>query len=160
MGWLSPEAVAEVAEELELEPNALQQLVTFYEMFHDHHVGRYVLGVCSSLSCYLGGSDGLLEHLQKRLGIARNETTPDGLFTLHTVECLGACDRAPAMMVNEEYYERLTLEEVDRLLEELREKARRDVETRGLGGAETGAPLPKAEGWDEGSPSQHKDGTL
>lgn len=123
LGWLSPEVVSEVAEELDLDPNALYQLVTFYDMFYDHPVGKYVLGVCNNLSCYLRGSDRLLEHLQEKLGIAPDETTPDGLFTLRTVECLAACGDAPVMMVNEDYHEKLTIEVVDRLLEELRAKA-------------------------------------
>lgn len=137
LGWLPPEAVEEVAQELDLEPNALLQLITFYEMFHEHLVGRYVLGVCASLSCYLGGSDSLLSHLEGRLGVSAGGTTPDGLFTLRTVECMGACDRAPAMMVNEEYHEKLTLDQVDRLLEELRQQAAGDAGTRGHGDAES-----------------------
>lgn len=130
LGWLSPEVVAEVAEELQLDPNALYQLVTFYDMFFDHPVGSYVLGVCNNLSCYLRGSDGLLEYLQEKLGIAPGETTPDGVFTLRTVECLAACGNAPAMMVNEDYYEKLTHKDVDLILEELRRKALKEREAR------------------------------
>ena len=122
LGWLSPEAVAEVAAEMDLDPNALYQLATFYDMFYDRPVGSYVLGVCDNLSCCLRGGDRLLEYLQAKLGIAPGETTPDGVFTLKTVDCLAACGNAPVMMVNEEYHERLTLEDVDRLLEELRQK--------------------------------------
>ena len=123
LGWLSPEVVQEVADEMDLDSNGLYQLVTFYDMFYDHPVGSYVLGVCNNLACYLRGSDRLLEHLQERLGIGPDETTPDGLFTLRTVECLAACGNAPVMMVNEDYYEKLTHEDVDRLLDELRAKA-------------------------------------
>jgi NADH-quinone oxidoreductase subunit E len=123
LGWLSPEAVAEVAIEIGLDSNALYQLSTFYDMFYNQPIGRYVLGVCDNLSCCLRGSDRLLEHLQDKLGISPGETTPDGLFTLKTVDCLAACGNAPVMMVNEEYHEKLTLEAVDRLLEELRQKA-------------------------------------
>ncbi len=123
LGWLSPEVVSEVAQELELDPNALYQLVTFYDMFYDQPVGKYVLGVCNNLSCYLRGADSLLAHLQEKLGIKPGETTPDGVFTLRTVECLAACGNAPVMMVNEDYYEKLTFEKVDAMLEELRAKA-------------------------------------
>jgi len=123
LGWLSPEALREVAAELDLDANGLYQLTTFYDMFYNHPVGSYVIGVCNNLSCYLNGSDTLLEHLQRVLGIAPGETTADGVFTLKTVECLAACDKAPVMMVNEDYYEKLTLEDVDRLLDELRRKA-------------------------------------
>lgn len=138
LGWLSPEAVAEVAVEMELDTNALYQLTTFYDMFYNQPVGRYVLGVCDNLSCCLRGSDRLLEHLQSRLGVAPGETTPDGVFTLKTVDCLAACGNAPVMMVNEEYHERLTLADVDRLLEELRQKAgagngRGDTDMQGRG---------------------------
>lgn len=123
LGWLSPEAVAEVGTVMDLDSNGLYQLVTFYDMFYSDRVGSYVLGICNNLSCYLSGSDGLLEHLQARLGIRPGETTSDGVFTLRTVECLAACGNAPAMMVNEDYHERLTHEAVDRLLDELRAKA-------------------------------------
>ncbi|MHB0867868.1 MAG: NADH-quinone oxidoreductase subunit NuoE [Chloroflexota bacterium] len=124
LGWLSPEVVAEVGEEMRLDPNGLYQLVTFYDMFYDHPVGSYVIGVCNNLSCYLRGSDRLLEYLQEKLGIGPDETTADGVFTLRTVECLAACGNAPVMVVNEDYHENLTHEEVDRILEELRAKAR------------------------------------
>jgi NADH-quinone oxidoreductase subunit E len=122
LGWLSPEVVTEVGAELELDPNALQQLVTFYDMFYNQPVGKYVIGVCNNLSCYLSGADGILDHLQERLGIEPGQTTEDGAFTLRTVECLAACGNAPAMMVNEDYHERLTREGIDRLLDELRAK--------------------------------------
>ncbi len=124
LGWLSPEVVDEVGAELDLDSNGLYQLVTFYDMFYDHPVGTYVIGVCNNLSCYLRGADSLFEHVQKKLGIAPEETTADGLFTLRTVECLAACTNAPAMMVNEEYYENLTFEKVDQILEDLRKRAR------------------------------------
>jgi len=155
LGWLSPEVVQEVAEELELDSNGLYQLVTFYDMFYEHPVGRYVLGVCNNLSCYLRGSDRLLEHLQERLGIGPGETTPDGLFTLRTVECLAACGNAPVMMVNEEYHERLTLEDVDRLIEELRARARggavQEPGGNGKGGASPSAE-PRHQDGEEGRP--------
>lgn len=125
LGWLSPEAVAEVGEEMDLDPNGLYQLVTFYEMFYDHPVGSYVIGVCNNLSCYLRDSDRLIDHLRARLGIELEETTPDGVFTLRTVECLAACGNAPAMMVNEDYYEHLTVEKVDQILDDLRARAKR-----------------------------------
>ena len=130
LGWLSPEVVEEVGAELDLDPNGLYQLVTFYDMFYDHPVGTYVLGVCNNLSCYLRGADSLFEYLQQKLRIAPDQTTPDGLFTLRTVECLAACGNAPAMMANEEYFENLTHEKVDQILEELRIRAR----DRSIGG--------------------------
>ena len=127
LGWLSPEVVAEVGEEMDLDPNGLYQLVTFYDMFYDHPVGSYVLGVCNNLSCYLRGSDDLFEYLQEKLGIGPDETTEDGVFTIRTVECLAACGNAPVMMANEEYFENLTHERVDQILVELRQRAKSAV---------------------------------
>ncbi len=124
LGWLPPEAVAEVGEEMDLDPNGLYQLVTFYDMFYDHPVGSYVLGVCNNLSCYLRGADSLFEYLQKKLEIGPDETTKDGMFTLRTVECMAACGNAPVMMANEEYFENLTHERVDEILAELRQRAK------------------------------------
>ena len=146
LGWLPAEAVAEVAAEMDLDPNALHQLVTFYDMFYDRPRGSYVLGVCNNLSCYLNGSDQLLAYLQEKLGIAPGETTEDGLFTLRTVECLAACGNAPAMMVNEEYYERLTREDVDRLLEKLRREGRGDAGDPQPGSRNPGAAAQDPEG--------------
>ena len=130
LGWLSPEVVAEVGGEMDLDPNGLYQLVTFYDMFYDHPVGSYVIGVCNNLSCYLRGADSLFEYLQEKLGVGPDETTEDGVFTIRTVECLAACGNAPVMMVNEEYFENLTHERVDRILDELRQRAKSAV-TRG-----------------------------
>ena len=127
LGWLSPEVVAEVGEEMDLDSNGLYQLVTFYDMFYDHPVGSYVLGVCNNLSCYLRGADDLFEYLQKKLGVGPDETTKDGIFTIRTVECMAACGNAPVMMANEEYFENLTLERVDQILAELRQRAKTAV---------------------------------
>ena len=124
LGWLSPEVVTEVGEEMDLDPNGLYQLVTFYDMFYDHPVGSYVLGVCNNLSCYLRGADDLFEYLQNKLGVGPDETTKDGMFTIRTVECLAACGNAPVMMANEEYFENLTHERVDQILDELRQRAK------------------------------------
>jgi NADH-quinone oxidoreductase subunit E len=171
LGWLSPEVVAEVGEEMDLDSNGLYQLVTFYDMFYDHPVGTFVLGVCNNLSCYLRGADSLYEHLQKKLGIGPDETTEDGVFTLRTVECLAACGNAPAMMVNEDYYENLTPEKLDEMLVELRRQARLaatagkkigqpEVESlRGDGRGELPLPLGEARRGDQLA-SRGEGGTL
>jgi NADH-quinone oxidoreductase subunit E len=120
-GYLGPETVNEVAELMELDPNAVYMLVTFYDMLYRDAKGKYVLGVCKNIACYLRGADQILEHLQARLGVGLNETTPDGVFTVRPFECLASCGSAPAILVNnEEYREWLTIEKVDQLLEELR----------------------------------------
>ncbi len=118
-GFLGPETLNEVADLMELDPNALFTLVTFYDLLHDKPIGRYDLMVCKNLSCYLRGADELTKHIADKLGIGIGETTPDGAFTLRTMECLASCDTAPVMLVNETYYENLTPEKVDKILDEL-----------------------------------------
>jgi NADH-quinone oxidoreductase subunit E len=122
-GYLGQEQIDEVAELMELDPNAVYMLVTFYDMLYRDPVGKYVLGVCKNISCYLRGADGILEHLQQKLNVGLGETTADGMFTVRPFECLASCGSAPAILVNnEEYREWLTVEKVDALLEELRSR--------------------------------------
>ena len=119
-GWISPEVEQLAARTLDLSPAHVHGVVTFYTMYHQQPVGKHHLQVCRTLSCAMMGSDKVLDHLKSRLGIGEGETTPDKEFTLSTVECLASCGSAPAMMVNEKYYENLTTEAVDTLLEELK----------------------------------------
>ena len=119
-GWLSGETQAEVAELLGLSLQTVAGVVSFYTMFHQRPVGKYLLQVCRNLSCSLMGGQRLQKRIQERLNIEEGETTPDGRFTLIGVECLGSCGTAPVMMVNERYHEGLNQETVDRLLEELK----------------------------------------
>lgn len=118
-GWLTPELIEAVAHYLEIAPAAAFEVATFYSMYDLKPVGRYKVKVCASISCMLRGSDELLEHIQKRLGIGLNETTPDGKFTLKRVECLAACGGAPAMMINRDYCENITPQKVDEILDNL-----------------------------------------
>ncbi|HWP35187.1 MAG TPA: NAD(P)H-dependent oxidoreductase subunit E, partial [Thermodesulfobacteriota bacterium] len=127
LGFITPRAVVEVAELLDMSPAEVQTLLTFYPMFRRRPAGRYVINVCTTISCQLCGGYEILEHLEKRLGIHAGETTPDGAFTLQTWECIAACGGAPAIQVNLEYIERVTIEQVDRLLDELRAKAAADL---------------------------------
>ena len=120
LGWVSPQAREEVADLFGIAPAEVEALVTFYSMYHRQPVGRYVLKVCRSISCYLRGSDSLCQHLEERLGVRVGGTTPDGLFTLLPAECMAACGGAPAMQVNDRYFEEATPERVDALLESLR----------------------------------------
>ena len=119
-GWLSAETQVEVATLLELTPQAVREVVSFYSMFQQKPVGKYLLQVCRNLSCSLHGGHRLQRQIEERLGIADGETTQDGRFTLVSVECLGSCGTAPVLMVNERYHENATPQEVDRLLTELK----------------------------------------
>jgi NADH-quinone oxidoreductase subunit E len=118
-GWLSAETQAEVAELLELSLQTVAGVVSFYTMFHQKPVGKYVLQVCRNLSCTMLGGQSLRRKLEERLGIEEGETTPDGRFTLIEVECLGSCGTAPVVMVNDRYVEGVKPDDVDRLLAEL-----------------------------------------
>ncbi|MBN1581724.1 MAG: NAD(P)H-dependent oxidoreductase subunit E [Anaerolineae bacterium] len=119
-GYLSPEAIEQTAERLGLSTQEVYSTASFYTMFRTKPVGRYVLQVCTGLCCYLAnGAERLVDYLSRKLDINVGETTPDGLFTLKTVECLASCGTSPAMQVNDELYEGLTLDKVDRLLDQL-----------------------------------------
>ncbi len=126
-GYLGQETLFEVAEIMDLDPNALFTLVTFYDLLHDKPVGRYDIMACKNISCFLRGSDELIAHVSRKLGIGLGETTPDGAFTLRTMECLASCDTAPVMLINETYYENLTIEKVDRILDGLSETHRKEA---------------------------------
>jgi NADH-quinone oxidoreductase subunit E len=119
-GWLSEETQAEVATLLELTPQAVREVVSFYTMFHEKPVGKFLLQVCRNLSCSLRGGHRLQRQIEDRLGIHDGETTQDGRFTLESVECLGSCGTAPVLMVNDRYHENVTPQEMDRLLTELK----------------------------------------
>ena len=118
-GSLDGEAVRLIAEALGIEPARIQQTMSFYTMFHATPVGKNVIEVCTNISCSLLGSENILDHLEKRLGISCGSTTPDGLVTLRTVECLGSCGTAPVMTVNGKYYEGLDVEKVEAVLREM-----------------------------------------
>ena len=109
-----------MAEILGLTEQTVRSVVSFYTMFHQRPVGKYLLQVCRNLSCCLLGGQRLQKQIEERLGISEGETTKDGRFTLITVECLGSCGTAPVIMVNEKYHENVTPQEVDRLLAELK----------------------------------------
>ncbi len=119
-GWLSEATQAEVAELLEITPQAVREVVSFYSMFQEKPVGKFLLQVCRNLSCCLHGGHRLQRQIEERLGIADGETTQDGRFTLVSVECLGSCGTAPVLMVNDRYHENVTPQEIDRLLAELK----------------------------------------
>jgi NADH-quinone oxidoreductase subunit E len=118
-GWLSEELVEAVAEYLGLEPIKAFEVATFYTMYDLQPVGRHKISLCTNISCMLCGSSGIAEHFKNRLGIDFGETTADGRFTLKEVECLGACSGAPMCLIDHDYYENLTPDRVDSILDSL-----------------------------------------
>jgi NADH-quinone oxidoreductase E subunit len=118
-GWIPTQAIAEVAEFLELAPAEVLDTATFYEEYWLRPKGKYLLQVCRSLSCELCGSEAVTRHLQDKLGVELMETTPDKRFTLIELECLGACGTAPVMLINDVLHENLTVETVDQLIGKL-----------------------------------------
>jgi NADH-quinone oxidoreductase subunit E len=122
-GGLSPETMDYVASLLQIEPIEVYEVATFYTMYNLKPVGKYVFEVCQTGPCMISGSDDIIEYIKQRLGIGVGETTPDGLFTLKTVECLGACGYAPMMQLGKHYKEHLTPEKVDQIIEECRKQA-------------------------------------
>jgi len=122
-GYLCAEAIAEVAHRLHRSYAEVEGVATFYSMYNTKHaVGRHMIEVCTCLSCHMCGAYRIADHLKEKLGIGFGETTPDGVFTLHEVECLNACDRAPLLQVGDEYHGPMTIESVDALLESLRKR--------------------------------------
>ncbi len=118
-GWVSEEIIAFVAERLKLSTAHVKGVVTFYTLFNQQPVGKHQVWVCRTLSCALKGSDAILHHCEKRLGIHPGETTKDGKVTLRTAECLASCGTAPMMQVDRDYHENLTLQTVDAILDRL-----------------------------------------
>ena len=118
-GYVSEEVIEFVAQRLDMPPVKVRGVVTFYSLFNQHPVGKHQVWVCRTLPCALRGAGDVLGHCERRLGIKAGETTPDGKVTLRTAECLASCGTAPMMQVNnDEYFENLTTEQVDRLLEQ------------------------------------------
>ena len=118
-GYITDEGLQAVAEALNMTTDDVESVATFYTMYYQQPKGKKVIKVCNSISCYLRNCDALIEHLQQRLGIKPGETTPDGKFTLMTVECLASCTTAPALQVNDEFVENVTIESANALLAEL-----------------------------------------
>ncbi len=123
LGWIPIEAIELTAKRCELSESDVYGVVSFYTMFNRAPVGKYHLQVCTNLTCRMMGADSLLDSLRGKLGIDLKETTPDGLFTLDEVECLAACEMAPAVQVNDRYYGPLNEGKLDALLARLRAEA-------------------------------------
>ncbi len=125
-GYLSVDVMDYVALLLGVQPIEVYEVATFYSMFYLDKVGKYVIEVCHTGPCAISGGEKIVEHLQEVLEIKPGETTPDGIFSLKEVECLGSCGTGPVMQVNTEFYEKLTPGKIDHLIEELREFANKD----------------------------------
>jgi NADH-quinone oxidoreductase subunit E len=121
--WLSTETMDYVASVLKLAPIEVYEVATFYSMYNLKPVGKYMFEVCQTGPCMLNGSDNIIQYIYDKLGIRPGETTSDGMFTLKTVECLGACGYAPMMQFGDNFREHLTKEKVDAMIAECRTNA-------------------------------------
>lgn len=117
--WLPSEVLEEIAEYIGIHPAQVREVASFYTMYNLKPVGRYHLKVCTNVACALRGAEGVVEHCEKKLGIKVGQTTQDKMFTLNEEECLGACGTAPAMMLNDDYVENLTVKKMDEILGKL-----------------------------------------
>ena len=122
-GWLDTPVMDYVASLLQIEPIEVYEVASFYSMYNLKPVGKFLFEVCQTGPCMLNGSDDIIEYIKQKLNIKVGETTTDGLFTLKTAECLGACGYAPMMQLGKTYREHLTKERVDAIVEECRVKA-------------------------------------
>ncbi|MEJ7643529.1 MAG: NAD(P)H-dependent oxidoreductase subunit E [Chryseolinea sp.] len=131
-GWLSPAVMDYVASLLNIQSIEVYEVATFYSMYNLKPVGKSLLEVCRTGPCWLRGADDIVEHLENKLGIKNGQTTSDGMFSLKTVECLGSCGTAPMLQCGAEYYEDLTIEKVDALVEKLKASGKRSTYMKAL----------------------------
>jgi NADH-quinone oxidoreductase subunit E len=121
LGYLTPEAMTEVAAALELDPGYVEGVATFYSLFHLEPIGKHRFYVCTNLSCMIRGAYGIVDHVKKSIGVSNpDEVSADGLFSYEEVECLGACEYAPMMRVDHQYHYDLTPEKIDKLIADRR----------------------------------------
>ncbi len=123
-GFVSDDAIKDIALHLEMSPTELDSIATFYNLIYRKPVGRYVIRICDSVSCYIMGYDQLREKIKDQLEIDLGQTTADGLFTLLPAQCLGTCDRAPAFMINDELFRDLNVDRVVQILKDYQNKVR------------------------------------
>jgi len=123
-GYITGAGMRHVAEQIGCSAADVEDVVSYYSMFYTRPVGKYVMNVCRTLSCALLGAERVTEELCNKLGIKLGETTADGMFTLFEVECLGACDRAPVVMVNDDWQERLSAEQCGTFVDDIRARGR------------------------------------
>lgn len=122
VGFLSDEVIAEIAGRLDLTELEVRNVISYYSMLTTKPRGKFQVQVCTNISCLVRGGEEILAHCAKKLGVGNKQTTPDGLFTLEEVECIGACSWAPAAQVNYDFHENLTAEKMDAVLEGYRQK--------------------------------------
>ena len=122
VGAITDEAIHEIAQRVELSELEVRNVISYYSMMRTHPIGKYNFQICTNVSCLLRGADELFDLCKKKLGIGHKESTPDGLFHLEEVECIGACSWAPAMMLNYDFHENLTPEKIDELIEGVKKK--------------------------------------
>ena len=127
VGYLNDDIYREISRAIRIPTVEIAEAATFYTMFPKAPTGKYLIQVCHNISCALLGADSLISYLEEKLEIKKGETTGDNLFTLISVECLGSCATAPMMQINHDFYENLTRERVDKILDELRAKARTEA---------------------------------
>jgi len=120
LGYLTDEAIAYIAKQTELTELEVRNVISYYSMLHTRPMGKYHVQVCTNISCMLRGGEELLEHCKERLGIGHKQVTPDRIFSLEEVECIGACSWAPAVQVNYDFHENLTPDAMDIVLERYR----------------------------------------
>ena len=120
LGSITDEAIEELAQRVDLTELEVRNVISYYSMMRTYPIGKYNLQVCTNVSCLLRGGEEILEHCKRKLSIGNKESTPDGLFHVEEVECIGACSWAPAMQVNYDYHENLTPEKIDELIEGIR----------------------------------------
>lgn len=121
-GFLSDEVIAEIAGRLDLTELDVRNVISYYSMLTCNPRGKFNVQICRNISCLLRGSDELIEHCEKKLGIGHKQTTADGLFSFEHVECIGACSWAPAAQVNYDFHENLTAEKLDKILDEYKRR--------------------------------------
>jgi NADH-quinone oxidoreductase subunit E len=122
IGYLSEEAIVEIAQRVELSELEVRNVISYYSMLTTRPRGKYNIQVCTNIACLLTGGEEILDHCRMRLGIAEKQTTGDGLFSLEEVECIGACSWAPAAQVNYDFHENLTPEKMDQVLDQYKKK--------------------------------------
>ncbi len=119
-GWISDEAIADIADELKMTPAEVDSIATFYTRLYRKPVGRNIILICDSVSCMVMNYESIYKHLSQKLSVKFGETTADGRFTLMPISCLGDCDHAPAMMINDDHYHDLRVDSVDEILDKYR----------------------------------------
>jgi NADH-quinone oxidoreductase subunit E len=122
-GWISNEVMKEVASVLGMNPEDVLGIITFYTMYHQKPMGKYHLQVCTNVSCMLRGAYDIYENVKKNLGINNMEVTADHKFSLEEVECMGSCGTAPMIAINEDFYENISLEKVNKIIEDIKKSA-------------------------------------